>query len=207
MAGLDKIIEQIEKEAERSAAAILEEAEKQAASIREDAEAACRSIEQEAEEEGRRRAEEYLRRSRSSAGMQKRKELLAARQDVLEEMLKKALLSLYRLEDREYFDLLFSMAERHVREEEGEILFSAEDRKRLPGDFEKRLRKLAARRGGSLKISEKTCPAERGFLLVYGGIEENCSLEAVFEEARERLKDRLQELLFPRREEGKADEK
>lgn len=33
-------------------------------------------------------------------------------------------------------------------------------------------------------------------MLSYGGIEENCSIEALFYAARERLQDRVQELLF-----------
>ena len=36
----------------------------------------------------------------------------------------------------------------------------------------------------------------KDLVVSYGGIEENCSIEALFYAARERLQDRVQELLF-----------
>ena len=35
-----------------------------------------------------------------------------------------------------------------------------------------------------------------GFLLVYGGIEENCTIRAVFDSKREELSDHVNRLLF-----------
>ena len=205
MTGLERIIEEIGKEAEALAAASLQEAEGRASRIGREAEAACLSIAEEAEKEGQRRREAILRRRRSAAGMQKRQELLAVRQEQLDRLLREARESLYSLEEKKYFELLLSIAGRCVREGSGEIRFSPRDLERLPSDFEKRLKKLAAERGGSLEISEETCGDGGGFLLIYGGIEENCSFEAIFEEAGAELRDRLQKLLFPGR--GGPDEK
>ena len=35
-----------------------------------------------------------------------------------------------------------------------------------------------------------------GFILCYGGIEENCSFDAIFDSAREHLQDAVQRILF-----------
>lgn len=51
-------------------------------------------------------------------------------------------------------------------------------------------------KGAKLVLSDQTAAIDGGFLLVYGGIEENCSFEALFESDKERLQDAAQELLF-----------
>ena len=50
--------------------------------------------------------------------------------------------------------------------------------------------------GGSLTLSDEARPIGGGFLLVYGGIEENCTIKAVFDSKREELSDRVNRLLF-----------
>lgn len=55
---------------------------------------------------------------------------------------------------------------------------------------------LAKSANGKLTVSRETRDIDGGFVLSYGGIEENCSIEALFYAARERLQDRVQELLF-----------
>ena len=48
----------------------------------------------------------------------------------------------------------------------------------------------------SLHISDIPGKLDGGFILSYGEIEENCSIEALFDSERERLKDLVQEILF-----------
>ena len=36
----------------------------------------------------------------------------------------------------------------------------------------------------------------RGFILIYGGIEENCSIDAMFAEKRDELLDQVRKILF-----------
>ncbi len=37
---------------------------------------------------------------------------------------------------------------------------------------------------------------DNGFILAYGGIEENCSIEAMFAEKRDELRDQVRKILF-----------
>ena len=47
-----------------------------------------------------------------------------------------------------------------------------------------------------LHISGDTRDIDGGFVLTYGGIEENCSIDALFDAAHEVLQDKVQEILF-----------
>ena len=203
MTGLEKMIRQIEEEAENTAASIIREAEEKAAALCREAEQSCARIRKEAEEEGQVRAEEILRKACSGAGMEDRKRELQLKQELLCETMERALRMLQELEDDRYFALLLHMVPRYIRKEEGELLLSPEDRKRVPEDFEEKLRELASSGGGSLKLSGESGGIEGGFLLRYGGIEENCSFAAIFQAEQERIKDELQRLLFQGTEPGR----
>ena len=66
----------------------------------------------------------------------------------------------------------------------------------MPEGFSGRIRTIAAAKGGSLTLSDEPLEADGGFLLVYGGIEENCTLKAVFSAKREELSDQVNRMLF-----------
>ena len=50
--------------------------------------------------------------------------------------------------------------------------------------------------GAALTVSSETRDIDGGFVLTYGGIEENCSFDALFDSAHEMLQDKVQEILF-----------
>ena len=62
--------------------------------------------------------------------------------------------------------------------------------------FEKKIAAIAEKKGGALTVSQETCDIDGGFLLVYGGIEENCSFTAMFAAEKENLQDKVHTLLF-----------
>ena len=70
------------------------------------------------------------------------------------------------------------------------------DRKRMPADFPKKLENVLPK-GASLTVSDTPSPSvEGGFLLIYGGIEENCTFRALFDAKREALQDIANQILF-----------
>ena len=196
MTGLDKILNQIEEEAKSSADKIIEEANAQAKEITEEAAAACRDMEETAAVKRQATSEDILKKSRSAAQMQRRQELLSAKQRIISEIIDKAQASLYTLGDKEYFELIARMLDKFALGEKGEIRFSKKDKERLPAGFDKTVAAAAAKNGGELTVSEQTCEIDGGFLLVYGGIEENCSFAAMFAAERENLQDKVHTLLF-----------
>ena len=78
---------------------------------------------------------------------------------------------------------------------EGEIRFSERDRKRFPAGFEKEIGKIAAERGGSLRLGDNAA-IDNGFILAYGGVEENCTFRAMFDSRKEALQDAARKVLF-----------
>ena len=64
-----------------------------------------------------------------------------------------------------------------------------------PGDFEKELKKIARETGGAIELREDPSIAD-GFLLSYGGIEENCTLDALFAGRWNELQDVVNDRLW-----------
>lgn len=100
------------------------------------------------------------------------------------------------LDEGKYFEILKSMAEKYLLPREGEICFSKKDLERMPANFREEIKGLAQKKGGTLEISGEARNIDGGFILVYGGIEENCSIDAMFAEKRDELLDQVRKILF-----------
>ena len=187
MAGLDKIIGQIQKESEdaaaRTIAAAREKAENMLQQAREEAEAQCGEIRARSAKE----KEDILERGRSAAELKVRQGLLAKKQEIIGSVLADALKAAKNLEAERYFQVVGG---------EGVVFFSEADLQRLPSDLERRMNDAVKDKGAVLKISSEPRAMDGGFILCYGGIEENCSFDAIFDSAREHLQDAVQRILF-----------
>ena len=196
MTGLEKMKSQILDEANRSAGEILEQAKKEAdavmAEARKNAEAECQRISEKSEAD----AESLKGRAESSCDLQKRKAVLKAKQEVISEILKRAYKKMLASDTETYFDIIRKMLNKYVLPEEGEICFSSDDKKRMPDGFEKEIAAIAAAKGGKLIVSTEERHIQGGFVLIYGGIEENCTFKAMFDSRRGELSDKVHALLF-----------
>ena len=196
MSGLDKMKARILEEAQSTAREIIGKAKA-------DADAAVQAAEESAEAEAaeilaraRRDAADYGMLVDSSVDMQRKQALLAAKQEVIGGVLKAAYDAVMDLDDEKYFEMLEKLLEKNTLSEAGEIRFSAKDLGRMPAGFPDRIKNIAASKGGSLTVSEKPEKMDGGFLLVYGDIEENCTIRAVFASRREEMSDQVNRLLF-----------
>ena len=192
MSGLDKMRSRILEEADHSAQEIIAKAEADGA---ETVRAAVEQAQEEAariEEKAEKDAADYGKRVASSTDMHRKQAYLAAKQEVISGVLEKAYAAVMDLEVKEYFGML----EKYTLPESGEIRFSKKDLERMPEGFTGRIKTIAAEKGGSLTLSDKAEDIDGGFLLVYGGIEENCTIKAVFDSKREELSDQVNRLLF-----------
>lgn len=196
MSGLEKITSQILEEAKTSAAMKLETARKEADDILSKAKEACAAMEAEAAEKNVILKENYEGRIKSSAEQQRRTALLRAKQDMIAEVIEEAYVTLKREDTESYFRTMEKILKTYVLAEPGEIYFSAQDLARMPADFEKRISAAAEEKGGSLVLSKEPKAIEDGFILVYGGIEENCTLKALLDAKKDELQDKVNEILF-----------
>jgi len=196
MTGLEKIVQEILGEAESAARQTVSEAETEAATIEKEARKQATQKADEISRGGKETVEEILKRAQSAAELQKRRKILQAKQELIRDIIEKARQNLSVLPNDAYFDVIVKLAARSALPQEGKIIFSPKDHSRLPADFYAKLEEALKSKGASLKVSDETRDIDGGLVLVYGGVEENCSFDALFEAERERLTDRVNELLF-----------
>jgi len=189
MAGMESITAGILAEARSSADGIIKAAEEKAAAIVAEANSQIAKEAEECAAKAEAESRAAAARTESKASLAKRGILLAARQDVIADVIAKAKESLLSCSGEEYFAMLLRLLKTRVRAEEGEMLLSAKDLERVPAGFAEEIGKTAAAKGGSLVLSDEAADIDDGFILRYGGIEENASIEAIFREKQEALSD------------------
>ena len=196
MTGLEKITDQIQEEAKASAARRLEAAQKEADAVIAEAKEVCAAMETETAEKIAAMKVNYEGRIKSSAEQQRRTALLRAKQEIIAEVIEEARLTLKKKDAQSYFLTLEKILKTYALAENGEIYFSAEDLARMPADFEKKIKTAAKEKGGSLVLKKEPKAIADGFVLVYGGVEENCTLKALFDAKRDQLQDKVNAILF-----------
>ncbi len=196
MTGTEKILRHIAAQAEEESGKILAAARDEIGKIEARSAADTELI----RKNGEAKAEAFMTdaRSRSEAAlaMKKRRELLALKGRLIREAVDKAYDRLLDLPDGEYFAFLNGMLKDHVQNGDGVLFLNSRDTARCPDEFIAGAKAMAEAKGGSLVLSEEPADIDGGFILRYGGIEENCSLKAVFAERADDLKDAVREVLF-----------
>ena len=196
MTGLDKMKSQILDEAKAAAEGKIAEAKAQAEetirNAKEDAAKQTESILHKSKND----VSNYQERLESSIDRQKRTEILAAKQEVIAGVLEKARAKVEAMEAGEYFSMLLKMVEKYALAQDGEICLCAADLARLPEGFEAEVSRIAKEKGGSLKLSGEGKQIKNGFILVYGGVEENCTINAMFDAKKDELSDIVHRLVF-----------
>ncbi len=196
MRGIEKIAAQIIGEAEEKKAAIYEEIQHKIDELNAKTDEEIKA-ELERINDDTLREEGTLEELAGLAAQQKRRQAaLSAKQEVIGEIINEAYERLLNLEDEKYFAVIKKMLEDNVLSEKGEIIFSARDRQRMPKDFEDVIKNVAFEKGGELVMSDEIRSIDGGFVLVYGGIEENCTFKAMLEASREELHDMVNGKLF-----------
>lgn len=194
MAGLDKIIERIQKNSEINCDSILKDAQKQADEIRAASQKQSDSDVEKISAETDRKSKEIVDSAVSGSELEEKKEILSAKVEIINNVIDKVSQTLKDLPDDKYFDAVYKLAAKYARPEEGVMYLSSKDLKRLPAGFEKTLNSKLKQ--GSITVSKDPKDLDGGFILSYGGIEINCSFEALIKESEDDIKDELSRILF-----------
>lgn len=194
MTGLENILAEIRKSAEEAAVQTREEAQKKSDAVLEEARAKAKEEAARMDAETRVMVEKIAERAKTAAALERRRYILEAKQEVIGEMIDAARESLYVLREEDYFVLLQAMIAKYALPQDGELILSEKDAARLPRGFLKKIN--ASLQEGALTLSEEKRYLDGGFLLRYGGIEENCTFDALFDAAREQLQDDVNKMLF-----------
>ena len=196
MSGLDNIVEEIRNQSKQEADEILKEADvfckDYMNKIKKDVEVEVVSIEKKA------LADRKLYEEKTVSGMEflERNSILRAKQQVIEQAIDKARESIAGLNDEEYFNVLEKLLRNNVQQGKGKICFSKKDLDRIPNGFEDRVKEIVTENQGELVIDKEPANIKDGFVLVYGEIEENCTLKALFDSNIDRIKDIANKQLF-----------
>lgn len=196
MTGLEKMKSQILDEAKAAADSKTTEAKRQAEETLQQAKAEAAKTVDAISQKSKTQIANYRDRITSSIDLQRRTKVLAAKQEVIAEVLGKAYGTLTTMDSAAYFEMLLKLLEKYALPQEGEIYFSAADLERLPEGYEARIEGVASNKGGRLAVSKEGRKIENGFVLAYSGIEENCTLKAMLDAKRDELSDKVHQILF-----------
>lgn len=195
MTGIDKIVSKISAEGQAKCDEIIGEAVKKANSIIEESKKKADAEAERILEDARAESDRRISVARSAADSITRTRYLKIRNAVVNDVISAAYEKIEVLEDAEYFDLLFKLCVNNIEKGECTMYLSTRDLTRLPADFEERINQAVYEKG-AVQISKESKQIENGFILVYGDMEVNCTLKAVFDEKMDSLKDILNPLLF-----------
>ena len=196
MAGIDNLVNQILQEATQKADDLIAQGKEKAAEIARQAAAESEKLSQASMQAAQKGVKDLAERAKSQSALRRRQALLATKQEIIDEIIDKAYKKLETQDDAEYFSMIATLAEKAARPGDGEICFNREDMERIPADFAAKIEKIAAAKGGSLKISSVPAKIRSGFILSYGGIEENCTLDSIFAEKKDALRDLVNSILW-----------
>ena len=93
-----------------------------------------------------------------------KRKILACKVELIDEAIEKTITKLKKLPDKEYFELILKLAERHMQADKGILSFGQSDLARVPNDFESQLNTIAAKKGGSIKLSKEAADIVDGFI-------------------------------------------
>ena len=195
MTGLETILSQINNDARQEADELLASAKEKAGAILAFSKEEADKKTQDILENGEKKAQDIRERAASAAELARRNAMLAFTQQMIRDTIDNTRTSLEASPDNEYFAMLLRLAARFAGEGKGEMRLNRRDLERLPEGFETQLKQAVPQ--AEITISKTPCDIENGFLLVYGGIDINCTFRAIFEEADGELRDIARKILFP----------
>ena len=183
MNGIDRITDRIEADAREQAKAIIAEAEAECAEIRKENEKKAQERYLELIRNGTKDCESGLERRKSAAEMDAKKSVLALKQDCVAEAFDMAKRRLADMPEDSYVGFLASLAASAAADGSGEIVLSARDRERCGKAVLERANAALAAKGltPALTLAADSREISGGLILRQGGVEVNCSIEALVE--------------------------
>ena len=208
MAQLSRLTDYIDQQAKAQADAIIEKANQDYSGemerVKQQAQQECDRI----LEQARVQAEGIIRVAQSAVMQKNAQNILSVKIDAIEQTIQKAQQRIAQMEDEQYSILLETLLDRYAESSEqgegfftklikkldpesnGVILFNEKDKTRISDHLKSKIASY------HLTISENSAPIGGGFVLQYGNIEENCSIEALIRDKREKLTDEISRKLF-----------
>jgi V/A-type H+-transporting ATPase subunit E len=191
---VEEIIARIKADAEEAAQRVLDQGRKEAGAVTAEAGTKAEARKRELRSRAEQRAAEERNRITTLARLSARRELLDAKQALIDRVFDEAASRIEKLPVDEYRAFVAGLLSEHVESGDEEVLIG-ESEKRIDQAFlDSVSAKLGAGKG--LRLSDERRRIRGGFILRSGRIETNCSLETILREAREKLETEVAAVLF-----------
>ena len=193
MKGTEKIIAHIQSDAKAQADEILARAGQECAGIRAQYEKQAAEAYAAKIREGVKACEEGLESRKRIAEMERKKEILSLKQELVAAAFDRAKQKILSMPDAEYAVFLTNLAVKGAPDGKGELIFNASDREK----YGKAVCETANRiLKGSLTVSPETGDFSGGLLVRNGQIEVNSTVDLLIEFSRGELSSEVAALLF-----------
>lgn len=198
MKGTEKIIAHIRADGDAEAKKILDAAAKQAEEIRAASFKEALSEYEKLMEAGNAECEDILSGSRRIAEMEAKKSVLSVKQEMISAAFDAAREEIVNMPRDKYTQFLARMAAEAAASGMEEIVLNARDKAEVGKSVCKAANELLSAKGtpGKLTVSEDTADISGGVIVRFGGIETNCSIDALIRQRRSGLSTEVAAALF-----------
>lgn len=191
MNGLEQILLKIEDDGKAEAKKITDDAERESASY---IAAAEKSAKKDAEiiiNAAQKKAHQLIENAESGSLSYIKRQELAAKSEIISDCISTALKEMESARTDKYFEMLFKLILKYSHENQGELRLNETDMERMPEDFIEKVNKSLSEKNASVILAQKPYDIKPGCVIAYGEIEENCTFDALIEEKKDEIKDRL----------------
>ena len=199
MNGIEKITGQISADVQKEIDALMADARTRAGETAQNYEVQAKREADTLLERGQKRAAEHEDRLVSTARLEAKKQVLAAKQDLVEQAFELALKQLLDLPEQEYVDLLARLAASAATTGREKVALSQKDRPRYGKQIVTRANEILGEKA-RLTLAEECRPIRGGLILVGDRVEVNCSFETLIRLQKESMTAQVAQILF-----GNAD--
>lgn len=198
MKGTEKIIAHIRADGDAEAKKIIDAASKQAEEKRAESFKAALSEYEKLMQAGNTECEDILSGSRRIAEMEAKKSVLSVKQEMISAAFDAAREEIVNMPRDKYTQFLARMAAEAAASGMEEIVLNARDKAEVGKAVCKAANELLSAKGtpGKLTVSEDTADISGGVIVRFGGIETNCSIDALIRQRRSGLSTEVAAALF-----------
>ena len=198
MKGTEKIIAHIRADGDAEAKKIIDAASKQAEEKRAESFKAALSEYEKLMQAGNAECEDILSGSRRIAEMEAKKSVLAVKQEMISAAFDAAREEIVNMPRDKYTQFLARMAAEAAASGMEEIVLNARDKAEVGKSVCKAANELLSAKGtpGKLTVSEDTADISGGVIVRFGGIETNCSIDALIRQRRSGLSTEVAAAMF-----------
>ncbi len=189
MNGLDSIIDAIIEEAQQQASKNIQAAESEKAVLMSEAEEELATLEKERKAQLLRNSELVIERAEAASEQYIKQQLMITKMKFIDEVIDTASEKIKAMQPAEYFAAMEKLVASSAHKDDGIIAFNSKDLAAMPKDFIENCN--AKINGGSIKLDDKAAEIDGGFIIRYGDVEENCSLESIFRFKYDQLCDMI----------------